>query len=161
MNIFRELIEVNVLKTRLESKLKDAKEAFELSTAGLTDEIAKLKTEEEGLRDQVTLTLKENNESSIVVDNKTITKQTRTTLKIADPNILVSSIIYNADKLAEIGYNADELKEDAFRQETVIIPEYKKQLIDMISKYQDIENELLAGAEKQETEFITIKENAQ
>lgn len=158
MNIFQQLLEVNEQKTKLELKYQDVKREFEESVIKLTETLKQTKEEELRLREQVTETLKSNNETSISLEDKVITRQVKTTLKITEPEKLISSLMYNAEKIGEIGYNVDQLKE-SFKHETVIVPEYKKELLDIVSKYEDIEGKLLNGAERQETQFIVIKNN--
>ena len=156
MSIFQELIEVNKDKKELEDLILKQKAEFEESIVKETERLKVLVEEDKRLREEVCLLLEKNNETNIVVDDKSISRQTRKTLKIDNPSVLLASISANSVILKGLGVDIKEVQ-DAFKHDIVIGD--KKAVMDVVEKYENVEGKLLDGVSEQKTNFLTIKNN--
>jgi hypothetical protein len=156
MSIFQELIEVNKDKKELEDLILKQKAQFEESIVKETEQLKALVEEDRRLREEVCLLLEKNNETNVIVEDKSISRQTRKTLKVDNPSVLLASISANSDSLKSLGIDIKEVQK-AFKHDIVIGD--KKMVMDTVEKYFLVEGKLLAGVLEQKTNFLTIKDN--
>lgn len=156
MSIFQDLVRVANERREAELVVTKAKEEFEQTITQERLTLKGLEEEEAGLREEVLATLTKNDEVNVVVDNMSITRQTRKTLKITDPTLLLASMSAETNSLIELGIDVSEIHK-AFKHELVVMN--KKLVMDVIEKYFLVEGKLLEGAEEQKTNFLVIKEN--
>ena len=156
MSIFNELIEVNKDKKELEDLILKQKAQFEESIVKETEQLKALVEEDRRLREEVCLLLEKNNETNVIVKDKSISRQTRKTLKVDNPSVLLASISANSDSLKSLGIDIKEVQK-AFKHDIVIGD--KKMVMDTVEKYFLVEGKLLAGVLEQKTNFLTIKDN--
>lgn len=160
MNIFKELIEVNNQVKTLSVYITKKKEEFEKTLSNELVNLQQLKEKESVLREEIVNTLKQNNENEVIIDNKTIARASRFTLRIEDPALLLAAITHRKEKLeSNLGINIDKIMEEAFQTSIDIRADYKPEILNMVQLYKNIEGKLLDGAEEKLTEYITIKEN--
>ncbi|MFA5072234.1 MAG: hypothetical protein WC511_07860 [Candidatus Pacearchaeota archaeon] len=156
MSIFQELIEVNKEKKELEDLILKQKAQFEESIVKETERLKELVEKDRVLREEVCLLLEKNNETNVVIDDKSISRQTRKTLKIDNPSVLLASISANSVILKGLGIDIKEIQ-NAFKHDIVIGD--KKVVMDVVEKYENVEGKLLEGVIEQKTNFLTIKDN--
>lgn len=156
MSIFQELIKVVESRKEIELTIAKAKEEFEQTIAKEKEAFKVLGEDEDKLREEVLATLTKNDEINVVVDNMSITRQTRKTLKITDPVLLLASMSAETNSLIELGVDIPEIHK-AFKHELVVMN--KKVVMDAVEKYENVEGKLLGGVEEQKTNFLVIKEN--
>jgi hypothetical protein len=156
MSIFGSLIEVNNQKKELEDLILKKKAEFEQLIIKETEQLKELIERDRILREEVILILEKNNETNVTLENVSISKQVRKTLKVDDPSVLLASISAHSDSLKELGIDIKEAQK-AFKHD--IIVKDKKMIMDIIEKYENVEGKLLDGVIEQKTSFITIKNN--
>lgn len=154
MSIFNELVNINKAKKILQDEVAKKKAEFEESIIQEIEALKALEEEDKRLREEVLLTLDKNNETNVIIDDSSITKQVRKTIQIKDPAVLLASISSNKDSLESLGINVEETQ-DAFKHDIII--KDKKVVMDVIEKYENVEGKLLDGVEEQKTSFLTIK----
>ena len=156
-NIFKQLIDLVEAKKPLELELTQLKEEFKNSIVSKEETLKQLNDQEDQLRKEIVAVLEKNNETSIMIDDKTISRQVKKTLKINDPALLLSSMVYNAETLNVLGIDVNVVKNEVFKSEMVIID--KKQAMEIIEKFENVEAKLLGGVEEVKTSFITVRNN--
>jgi hypothetical protein len=158
MSIFNELIECSSHRKELETYIAKMKENFELSLAKELVDLQETKLKEAVIKEEVMALLKKNNETSVVADNHSITKSVKTTLQIDDAGALLIAIGKNDTAVEECGIeNAKVFLENTFEQKVLVKVDAKKDLLNLIEKFKNIEGSLLDGVKEQITEFLTIK----
>jgi len=156
MSIFNELIEVSKERRDLDDIILKKKAEFEETIIREIEKSKELANKETSLREEVCLLLEKNNETNVVVEDKSISRQVRKTLKIDNPSILLASISANSDALKELGINIKEIQKE-FKHDIII--SNKKVVMDVIEKWENVEGKLLDGVIEQKTQFLMIKDN--
>jgi hypothetical protein len=154
MSVFNQLIECNKEKKELENFIAKKKAEFEEAIIKETQRLREITLKESMLKEEVILLLEKNNETNVVVEDKSIIKQVRKTLRIDNVSILLASISANSDKLKEIGVSIKEIHKQ-FKSDIII--QDKKVIMDLIEKYESMEGKLFVSEQK--TEFLTIRDN--
>jgi len=155
-DVFEELIETVRQRKETETILTAKKREFADSISIETEDLEKLKEKEESFRCDVLEKLKD--EESITVNNSLITRQTRVSTKVTNPQELKDSIRrYNEFIKNYLDVEAKEFTARCFEDEVVIKKENKKEVEELIKNYHKVRGQLLGGTEQNETHFLTVK----
>ena len=158
-SIFKDLIDVNEQKRVLELEIKAQKQETEDRLAPMVALLDELKQRDSVLRQGVVETLKQAKEKVVMIEDKIIVRAKKTTLQIENPALVYSSMIHNEKIFKDLGVDVKNLKHQAFREEIIVVPSFKKTLLDLVEKYRHIKGRHLEGVNEQQTEYITIKSN--
>lgn len=156
MNLFNQLLVVANQRKLFDDALAKRKAEFEETITREIEESKRLAIEEARLREEVALILEKNNEDSVMVEDKIISRQIRKTLKVEDPTVLLASISAHMNELKSLGVNIPDIQ-NQFKHEVVIGD--KRAVMDVITAYENVEGKLLDGVIEQKTQFLTIKNN--
>ena len=152
--MFQQLI--NTIKARKDAEVivQKEKEKMEERLTPLVDVLKKITEEENQLRKEVLERLKENEETNVMIDNNSISVNTKITPKIVDMKAICCHLIDNEKRIEkEFGVKYTDLPLET-KIETSFIN--KKEALEFMEKYKKMFEEEIPGLEEQKTEYLTI-----